>query len=214
MDSDGTIYVADTNNHRIQVLRQHIITPTAPTNLIAIPNITQVDLTWTASTTRTGGSDLLDYIIEYKKSSDTQWSVFEDGVSAAVNHVTVTGLTGIATEYQFRVSAKNAAREMSDPSNVVTTRLLSDVAPSTPSNLVAIAGNGQITLQWSASTTMGGPDIKGYKVEYRIRQINPTDTYPWTIFAGGVISTGTTAAITGLTNEVQYEFQVTAQNMV
>ncbi|MEI6711684.1 MAG: fibronectin type III domain-containing protein [bacterium] len=103
---------------------------------------------------------------------------------------------------------------MSDPSNVVTTRLLSDVAPSTPSNLVAIAGNGQITLQWSASTTMGGPDIKGYKVEYRIRQINPTDTYPWTIFAGGVISTGTTAAITGLTNEVQYEFQVTAQNMV
>ena len=68
------------------MLRQHIITPTEPTNLVVTaPNANQANLTWTAATTRPGGSALLDYVIEYKKTSDTQWLVFDDGVSTVIN---------------------------------------------------------------------------------------------------------------------------------
>lgn len=106
--------------------------------MVAKPDITQVDLTWTAATTRAGGSDILDYIIEYKKSSDTQWNIFNDGVST-LTHTTVTGLTGVATEYNFRISAENKAREKSDTSTLVTTKLLTGIAPSAPGDLVALS---------------------------------------------------------------------------
>lgn len=49
VDKDSDIYIADTNNHRIQVFQQHIIVPKAPQGLQAVPNVAQVSLAWVAS---------------------------------------------------------------------------------------------------------------------------------------------------------------------
>lgn len=64
--------------------------------------ITQVDLGWTQASATPA---ITDFQIEYKKSTDTIWLTFVDGVSTS----TVTTLTGLdaETEYNFRVKAYN-----------------------------------------------------------------------------------------------------------
>ena len=57
-----------------------------------------------------------DYIVEYKETSATTWTVFPDGISTT-NSVSVTGLLE-NTSYDFRVSASNG--EQGDLSNTVS----------------------------------------------------------------------------------------------
>lgn len=79
--------------------------PGAPTALTATPGAGQASLSWTAPAS-TGGSPVTDYVIEYKTSAATAWSVFADGTSTGTSAI-VTGLTN-GTAYDFRVSAVNA----------------------------------------------------------------------------------------------------------
>jgi len=203
VDKNTDIYVADTNSHRIQVFQQHIIVPTAPTNLVATPNVSEMGLTWTAASPRTG-TPLLDYVVQYKKTADTDWKNFSDGIGLTTS-ATITGLTA-NTEYEFRVFARNTAREDGEVSAIIKKITNNALAPKAPTNLVAGVANRQINLSWTASNTNGGSAIKDYIVEFR-----PSNGGQWQTFNDGIRAT-TTADVTGLTNDIRYDFRVKAEN--
>ncbi|WP_338796768.1 IPTL-CTERM sorting domain-containing protein [Acidovorax sp. DW039] len=73
-------------------------------------------------------------------------------------------------------------------------------APSTPTGLVATAGNGRVTLSWTAPASDGGSPILQYTVTG-----NP---------GGNCQVTSTTCTIEGLTNGTAYTFTVKATNGV
>ncbi len=152
VDQETDIYVADTNSHRIKIFQQHIIVPTAPTSLTATPNVTEIGLTWTAASPRTG-TPLLDYIVEYKKTTADDWRRLSDGIGTNTS-ATIAGLDA-NTDYQFRVFARNTAREDGEKSASIQRKTLNTLAPKAPTNLVAGIGNRQINLSWTASNTNG-----------------------------------------------------------
>lgn len=78
--------------------------------------------------------------------------------------------------------------------------------PSSPTNVVATPGNGQVSLTWTAPND-GGSVITDYKIEYS------TNGNFWTIFADGVSPSASTT-VTGLTNGTLYVFRISAINAV
>src|SRR3989441_2911192 len=88
--------------------------------------------------------------------------------------------------------------------NVAVTVL---TVPSAPQNLVATAGNTQVTLAWSVSSSNGGATITGYNV-YRATASNGEGTTPIATV------TGTSYTDSGLTNGKTYYYKVTAINSV
>ena len=74
-------------------------------------------------------------------------------------------------------------------------------APGTVSNLMVVAGDGEVVLTWDAPESDGGAAITDY--EYRINRSGP-----WV----SIGSTGTTHTATGLVNGTSYVFEVRAVN--
>ncbi len=180
--------------------------PDAPTGLNGVPSSTEVALTWTAPVDN-GGASITDYIIEYKLASEpTTWTTFSDGTSTSTS-ATVTGLTN-DLEYDFRVSAVNSVGTGTASSTVSVTPALS--APSAPQNLsTSIGTSGRVGLTWSAPLSNGGASITDYIVEYKLA----SEPITWTTFSDGT-STSTSATVTGLTNDLEYDFRVSAVNSV
>lgn len=88
------------------ILRDAIISPDRPNNLIGIPSLTSASLSWEAPNYN-GGATITDYEIQYKKSSDDTWTVFDDGISSDTS-TTITNLEQGAL-YNYRVRARNSA---------------------------------------------------------------------------------------------------------
>lgn len=179
--------------------------PDAPTSLVATPGSTQMALTWTAPANN--GAAITDYVVEYKLASEpTTWTTFADGTSTNA-YATVTGLTN-ALSYNFRVSATNSAGTGPVSSTATATPALS--APTAPISLVATSfENGQSTLTWSAPISNGGASITDYIVEYKLS----TEPTTWTTFADGT-SSSTGTIVTSLTNNLLYNFRVSATNSI
>ncbi len=173
-------------------------TPGIPTSLAGVAASGQTALTWTAPVS-TGGSAITDYVVEYKLSSDLSWTTFADGTSATAS-ATVTGLTN-GSSYDFRVSATNSAGTGSVSDTATATYV---IVPGVPTSLTGTAGNGQVSLTWTAPASTGGATITDYVVEYN-------DGGGWSTFADGT-STTASATVTGLTNGTSYDFRVSATN--
>ena len=180
-------------------------TPSAPTNLIATPASGQVILNWTAP--NSAGSLLTDYKIEYKFTSEpTVWTMYSHTASEATSMI-VDGLLN-GTSYDFRVSGINGVGIGISSGSISSIPNLS--VSSTPSNLVANFGpNNHIGISWVAPMTDGGSSITDYLVEYKLS----TEPTIWTTFVDGV-STDTSATVTGLTSGLDYNFRVSAINLV
>lgn len=161
--------------------------PTAPTNLTASGTTdTSTNLTWNAATDNV---------------AVTAYDVY-NGVtlvtSLAGTTYTVTGLTP-ETLYTFTVKAKDAANNISDPSNAVTvTTLATDLTP--PSAPTALTASGTTTsstnLSWNASTD--NVAVTGYNV------------YNGATLVATV--TGTNYTVTGLSANSTYTFTVKAKD--
>ncbi|MFZ9651521.1 MAG: fibronectin type III domain-containing protein, partial [Ilumatobacteraceae bacterium] len=80
------------------------------------------------------------------------------------------------------------------------------IAPSTPRDLVVVAGNASAALSWLAPTTDNGSSVTDYLIEF---SSNSGST--WSTFNDGV-STSTSATVTGLTNATTYSFRVKASS--
>lgn len=176
--------------------------PGAPAIVSATPGNASVNLVWRAPGNNGGGA-ISNYIIEYKVDGPSvTWTRFPRVASSA----TTANVTGLAngTSYLFRVTAVNPAgigpaSNTSDPVMPVT-------VPTVPLAVVAVGGDKQARLTWSAPASNGGLPVLDYIVEHRA-----AGAATWTTFADGV-SAATSGTVTGLTNGVTYTFRVTAKN--
>ena len=105
----------------------------------------------------------------------------------------------------------DAAAEMGDNLLAVNLgtdrRVMSLTEPGRAGTPTGTAGDGNVSLTWTAPASDGGAAISDYLVEYS------TDGHSWTTFADGT-SALTSATVTGLTNSTSYRFRVTARNSV
>ncbi|MDY6818764.1 MAG: fibronectin type III domain-containing protein [Halobacteriales archaeon] len=134
--------------------------PNTPTNLeVKSTTTTEVDLRW-QGTTDVGDSGIQQYRI-YMDGSE------ELAVPQSKTTATVTGLQP-DTQYEFTVSAVDAANNESQRSNAVTATTKPDVddeAPPTPTNLSVSATTAtSITVGWDSVTDTGGSGLDHYNV--------------------------------------------------
>ncbi|MEY4948941.1 MAG: hypothetical protein RL698_1152, partial [Pseudomonadota bacterium] len=78
--------------------------------------------------------------------------------------------------------------------------------PGVPTPVAATAGDGSVSLSWSAPFGDGGLAITGYRVEYKVLSAGS-----WSVFAVAA-STARAATVTGLANGTSYVFRVSALN--
>ncbi|HUO40719.1 MAG TPA: fibronectin type III domain-containing protein [Mycobacterium sp.] len=168
----------------------YVAAPTAPLQPnppTATPGDTTANVSWTAP--GNGGSPITDYILTPYIGAVAQTPIDIGGTGTTK---LVTGLTNF-TAYTFKVHAVNAigAGPDSNASAPVTP------APAPPVITGAQAGNGQVTLSWSAA----GGSPNNYSVTS-----NPVVAPP----AACTNITGLTCTFSGLTNGTSYTFVVTA----
>src|SRR5262249_4999967 len=109
---------------------------------------------------------------------------------------TDTGLTD-GTTYYYEVSAVNSAGESSPTNYLAATPQAVVTVPATPTNLTAVAGDGQVALSWSASAGA---------TSYNVYRWNGSG---WVVIQ---IVSGTSASDTGLTDGTTYYYEVSAVN--
>jgi fibronectin type 3 domain-containing protein len=169
-------------------------TPGSPSGLTATAGDGQVTLRWTASPTPNV------YYWVYYRDTDVAGSSFRK-LDLPVSGTSFTvGYLSNGHTYQFKVVATNASGD-GPASNVASARPLPP-RPAAPTGLTATAGNGQVTLRWTASSTAN----VYYWVEYRARGGNwQRLKYPVSAccsFTVGYLFNGTT-----------YDFRVFATNL-
>jgi len=169
--------------------------PGAPSGLTAAAGDGKVVLRWTASPTAGVYYD----VFLRDTTAGQSWQKLELPVTTCCTMT--AGHLSNGHRYEFRVAASNLAGR-SPMSNTAAATPLPPM-PLAPSNLRATAGDGKVTLNWSASPTAG----VYYLVEYRA-----SGAGNWTraklpvtnccSFVAGYLANGTT-----------YEFRVRATNM-
>jgi len=168
--------------------------PDPPTAVSATGGNAQATILFSAPDTD-GGSAITGYTV----------SSAPGGLSAtgSTSPIIVSGLTN-GTAYTFTVTATNAVGTSltSTSSNAVTPATL----PGAPTGLSASSGDEEVGLSWTSPLSDGGSPITDYVVEYK--QSSDPD---WLVFSDGV-DNATTATVTGLTNDVSYDFRVSAVN--
>ncbi len=162
--------------------------PGAPTSPTAVAGTGSATVSWTAPASN-GGAAVTSYTVTSSGSALT--------CTSATTSCTVNGLTA-GGGYTFTVTATNAAGT-SAASTASSSVIPTAAAPGAPTGVSGIAGNGQVTVTWSAPSSTGGAAISSYTA---------------TASPGGntCTATGTSCAMTGLTNGTSYTFTVKATN--
>jgi len=180
-----------------------ITVPTAPIFPCGTAGNGQVSLSWIAPSDD-GGCPVSDYTILYS-TGGVIWTTFPHSASAATT-ATVTGLSN-GTGYMFQVAAVNAAGTGTySASSFAVVPGGSDTVLNAPSNIMGIAGNGQVSLSWTAPSDNGGSTVTDYTIQY-----STNGGVSWNNYVH-LPSTATTATVTGLTNSTSYVFRVAALN--
>ena len=168
--------------------------PGAPTNASAVAGDGQATVSWSAPA-NDGGSTINAYAAT---SSPGNLSCSTTGSLSCV----VGGLAN-GTPYTFTVTATNGIGTggPSSPSNQVTPTNAVTV-PGAPTNVSAVAGNGQATVSWTIPASNGGSGIIDYTVT--------SSPGPFMATASG--PSANSAVVSGLANGTSYAFTVHARN--
>jgi hypothetical protein len=177
------------NSNEVRATPQ-VSSPGAPVLQSAIAGNAQVSLAWNPVSGSTG------YKVYQSVTSGTYGAAVAT-VSGSVYSYNVTGLAN-GTTYYFAIKATYPGGE-SAASNPIGA--MPKTVPTAPTNVSAVAGNGQVTVSFTAPTDNGGSAITGYEV---------------TASQGNAVMTGTTSPITvtRLANGTTYTFTVKAINSV
>uniref|UniRef100_A0A8C6LA80 Titin n=1 Tax=Nothobranchius furzeri TaxID=105023 RepID=A0A8C6LA80_NOTFU len=153
-----------------------------------------------------GGSPIAHYIIERRETSRLAWTVISS--SSTTTWYKVTKLME-GNEYMFRVMAVNS-NGISDPLESAAVIMRNPcVPPGSPhiEDVSNVAHDG-MTITWSAPETDGGSKITNYIVEKKDRA-----GIKWTRCNRQKV-TDLSYRVVGLTTDHEYEFRVTAENIV
>lgn len=172
-------------------------TPGAPTGVTVAGGNGQVWVSWNPPDGN-GGSPIIGYlVIPYLDGTRGSPITYLSTTTTEV----ISGLTN-GDSYTFAVEALNA--EGAGPPSLQSSPVTPTSVPGVPRDLTGVAGNGQVSLTWTAPIDDGGTPITGYTV---------------TPYDGGVpgspigySSTTTSETVSGLTNGSAYTFTVEAQN--
>jgi fibronectin type 3 domain-containing protein len=138
--------------------------PAVPAGLTAAAGNSQVTLTWS------GSSDATSYIV---KRSTTSGAEVQIATPSALSY-TDTGVTN-GTKYFYVVAAANSAGDSANSAEVSATPSLP--APGVPANVMATAGNAEVTLTWGAVTNATSYHVKRSTTSGAETQIGaPTST--------------------------------------
>ena len=166
--------------------------PGMPQGLTASAGDGQVILSWSAPTT--GGAPT-GY--EVRSMVDGRYSGWDD--AASMTGHTVMDLTN-GTEYTFEVRAEND-RGYGPAASATATPMAAPTTPGVPQSLTASAGDGRVTLSWTAPATGSAPTAYDYRV------IGAGVEGQWRYTDNG---TGTEQTVSDLTNGTEYTFEVRA----
>ncbi len=201
--STDMLYVADTNNDRIQVFSLTATgsnVPQKPTNLIASPaSDTSIILTWDAPESDENIPEVTGYKIEFKTGSEGFETIVED-TSNGNTYFLHEGLKR-GEEYFYRVYAINSAG-ISGPSSQDSAK---PQHTTVPSGLTATAISPRaIKLSWNPPSETFGQQITGYTIK---REVIP-GVYDDIAEVG---RTPTTYTVSGLETDKKYTYVVVAK---
>jgi hypothetical protein len=208
--ADGTIYIADSANHRVRRVASGIITTVAgngtagSVSLLAtgpsVSSPTEVVLTTDGFLVAQSGAvvrQVAGTAIRTVAGTGTAGSTGDGGPATSARIIgggialDTVGRLHIADGANHRVRLVTAL----DPPPAMT-------VPGAPLSVVATAGHSSVTVTWAAPSTGGGA-ITGYRV---------------TVLPGGAVvtaaGTATSVVVTGLTPGTSFTFGVAAVNAV
>ncbi|MCB0832885.1 MAG: hypothetical protein KDC45_05440, partial [Bacteroidetes bacterium] len=131
--------------------------PTAPQNLVGVPDNQRVKLTWR----KNSEADMAKYFV-YAGQSLNPTTLVDSTATGNDTTLTVYGLVN-GTRYYFRITAMDTLRQVSGFSNEVSIVAGDATPPAPPSGLQAYAGNFNVDLFWDSNID---PDFN-YYVLYR-----------------------------------------------
>ena len=176
--------------------------PGAPTSVTATSGNGQVSLSWSPPASD-GGSAITGYDGAYKLNSDGTWT----SVGTITSTHVFSSLTN-GSPYDFRVRAVNVIGDGPWVTAAATPTGGAATVPATPTNVVAVAGDGEVDLSWTLPSNGGSP-ITDIGITYQ--------TVPdggWSSPETMVGSSATAYTVTGLSNGTEYEFSLYAENAV
>lgn len=165
--------------------------PAIPTDLAATPGNAQATLAWSPS------SGATSYQVKRGMSSGGPYTQIASAATPSYTDSTVTN----GTTYFFVVAAVGSGGRSDDSAQASVTPVAAVTIPAVPMNLVATAGNAQVTLTWSVGTGA---------TSYRVKR-STTSGGP---YAQVATSASTAYTDTTLTNGTIYYYVVSAVNSV
>lgn len=151
-----------------------------------------------------GGASISHYVIQKRETSRLTWTVVSGDCGATMFKVTKL-LKG--NEYIFRVMAVNKYGEGEPLESLPVIMRNPFVPPGSPQELeITNITRDSMTVCWNRPETSGGSDIAGYIIEKRDRA-----GVRWTKCNKRRV-TDLRFRVTGLTEEHEYEFRVSAEN--
>ena len=172
--------------------------PLAPTGLTATAGDGTVGLSWTAPSN--GGAPISGYTVKWGTQAG---GPYPNTRTVSGTQASIDGLSNGVT-YHFVVSATNSKGEGPNSTEVSATPSRITTVPGAPTDLSAVAGDGQAALSWQAPADNGSDPITGYTVKWGPSAGGP---YPNTFQVSE-----TAATVTELTNGMTYHFVVSANN--
>lgn len=170
--------------------------PSAPGSLTATAVGQSVALSWTAAFDAETG--IGQYRI-YRGTSPGPGKVQIAAVGGSALQYTDSS-TGASTAYFYEVTAANPVR-LEGPPSPEASAVTGDSPPLAPANVTALAGNGQVALNWDDN---GESDLAGYRVYRRLASSSTL------IQIGPPLVTVSAYTDTSVINETSYVYVVTA----
>ncbi|XP_031619547.1 titin-like isoform X4 [Contarinia nasturtii] len=191
-------------------IKLKIDVPSAPRPPIDVSGMTKdsLVLSW-KEPEKNGGSKVLDYIVEFKESTQKDWK-FVGTTEGNQTYIHVKKLKQ-KTKYIFKICARNEAGVglplITDEPITVDDKI---TPPSPPQNLTAMSVTSKsVTLQWEPPLSNGGSDLTGYVVEKRLATLS--SSIKWTRVVT-LDSYCLQYCIDNLKEKSEYVFRVLAEN--
>lgn len=136
----------------------------APLGLTATAHRDEVRLDWEPPRFD-GGAGVDDYVVEFSETGTDGWAEFRNSRTSAtaVTHAVADGLPRSTTVY-YRVAAVSQHRGSGDWSAAVSVQTYAANVPNAPLAPTAIAGTGQVSLEWTPPADDGGFPVTAYRV--------------------------------------------------